>query len=777
MAYNYEYPYVDPGVYNDDWLIHSMQKLIEDWAKFNTDVVDKWDEFLINAKEQYDSFTSEILQIQENFENDFNTKWDDYQTELNTAWISYKERLDGEWDVFKSSITSQQTQFETDMEDKFTAFITNQNSAWIEYKNNLTADFNEFKSTVSTRISTYEDTVNTEIEDMRTDISNFKTYVNDYLNNLDITAEISNKVEDMVNDGSFANITRPQTEAAANSWLSQHITNPSNPPLDTSLRVGSAAAESMRSGYRIYPLLQNCGLLIISGGYRDDFVNDDTVIGATGMPVMTSGYKTTDPVPFFGEQGQYINFVISSTTNDNYYSIGFYDTEFSFISGYREYHEGNSPAPIRKFKVPNGTSYIRACMDFTGSPPFCCIVGDQDPLWANFALRSRFYSATEAQKNGIDTSNGTLQSTAAVNSTIWFDIAQNEPVGKIEFDSFLDTKDSMTEQWRISFVVGNLERLYMRLLRNKISLLNNAGNEISGSAVDYTLGRKHVTLIRANQLLLIYMDGVLLTGFSIKDILQVGYYIIQSSSLISNFNYQPLKIRRPKVAVTIDTCFWMANPLPLLEQLRTIHNKYNCDITLHITGSMGEESLDTITPQQSQEFIVDNGWLKFATYREALSTTVTVNGLSDLKAKIVNKFGWRSYDPYPIIVNNNIGREDLINLYNRHVILGITSLSADLANQTLYGLSEVEENVLKSGCYYPDLKTGLTYYMCIGDVYNDAHLSNLESRIYTQTIIAKMNVPIILAALGSETEIGEKQLTRLNKALTYYYNKAGIALP
>lgn len=40
MAYNYEYPYVDPGMYNDDWLLNKMKQLVAEWeamqVKFTT---------------------------------------------------------------------------------------------------------------------------------------------------------------------------------------------------------------------------------------------------------------------------------------------------------------------------------------------------------------------------------------------------------------------------------------------------------------------------------------------------------------------------------------------------------------------------------------------------------------------------------------------------------------------------------------------------------------------------------------------------------------------
>ena len=73
-------------------------------------------------------------------------------------------------------------------------------------------------------------------------------YVNDYFNNLDVQVEINNKLDAMATDGTLLEIVKPTistlTISEVEEWLSKHITNPSNPPIDTSLTISGAAADA-----------------------------------------------------------------------------------------------------------------------------------------------------------------------------------------------------------------------------------------------------------------------------------------------------------------------------------------------------------------------------------------------------------------------------------------------------------------------------------------------------------------------------------------------------
>lgn len=127
MAYNYEYPYTDPKLYNDDWMLHQVISLAEQW-----------------------------------------------------------KTVQGDWE-------NQQEAFES-----------------------------------------------------------LKTYVQNYFANLDVGDEINAKIEAMVQSGEFAQIVSPYLPNIVDTWLSDHITNPSNPPLDDTFMLEGAAAQSAAVGAKLF---------------------------------------------------------------------------------------------------------------------------------------------------------------------------------------------------------------------------------------------------------------------------------------------------------------------------------------------------------------------------------------------------------------------------------------------------------------------------------------------------------------------------------------------
>lgn len=78
--------------------------------------------------------------------------------------------------------------------------------------------------------------------------NDLKSYVQDYFKNLDVQDEINNKLDSMIADGTLLTIISPTIITTTGSWLSEHITNPSNPPLDTSFTISGAASDSKTVG-------------------------------------------------------------------------------------------------------------------------------------------------------------------------------------------------------------------------------------------------------------------------------------------------------------------------------------------------------------------------------------------------------------------------------------------------------------------------------------------------------------------------------------------------
>ena len=76
-------------------------------------------------------------------------------------------------------------------------------------------------------------------------------FVNQYFTNLDIQAEVNKKIEEMKDSGELLNLLKPTVSNAVSTWLTSNITNPSNPPIDKSLTVENAAADSKVTGERL----------------------------------------------------------------------------------------------------------------------------------------------------------------------------------------------------------------------------------------------------------------------------------------------------------------------------------------------------------------------------------------------------------------------------------------------------------------------------------------------------------------------------------------------
>lgn len=124
------------------------------------------------------------------------------------------------------------------------------------------------------------DYLNKTMEDVETlhgDVTNLhkayvelQGYVNNYFNNLDVQNEINNKLDSMASDGTLLTIITPTISSATASWLSEHITNPANPPIDTSLTVSGAAADAEKTGDYVF---SNLGGNSIVYGEPPDNVN------------------------------------------------------------------------------------------------------------------------------------------------------------------------------------------------------------------------------------------------------------------------------------------------------------------------------------------------------------------------------------------------------------------------------------------------------------------------------------------------------------------------
>lgn len=87
-------------------------------------------------------------------------------------------------------------------------------------------------------------TMEEEWDNVKNDWETLYNFVHDYFDNLDVQEEIDNKLADMLLHGELD----APIASAAGAWLVAHLATPSTPPIDNTLSVASAAADSATVG-------------------------------------------------------------------------------------------------------------------------------------------------------------------------------------------------------------------------------------------------------------------------------------------------------------------------------------------------------------------------------------------------------------------------------------------------------------------------------------------------------------------------------------------------
>ena len=110
---------------------------------------------------------------------------------------------------------------------------------------NLHTAYGELQEDYNTKYAGMTEWINQSYQDL-------VTFVNTYFANLDVQTEINNKLDVMASDGSLSALIEPLLPTPVDAWLTEHITNPSNPPLDTSLTLANAAAPAKTVGDKAF---------------------------------------------------------------------------------------------------------------------------------------------------------------------------------------------------------------------------------------------------------------------------------------------------------------------------------------------------------------------------------------------------------------------------------------------------------------------------------------------------------------------------------------------
>lgn len=137
-------------------------------------------------------------------------------------------------------------------------------------------------------------TVNNHFNSIEEEWNSYKTFIDNYFNNLNIQNEINNKMDDLVESGTLGTIIAPFVPDEVSEWLSTHVINWSG-VVDDTLSIQGAAADAKATGERIASarntadLVTNAINLSSLAAYlykKDCYIND------SGIDTTISDYDT-----------------------------------------------------------------------------------------------------------------------------------------------------------------------------------------------------------------------------------------------------------------------------------------------------------------------------------------------------------------------------------------------------------------------------------------------------------------------------------------------------
>ena len=167
-------------------------------------------------------------------------------------------------------------------------------------------------------------------------------YVQNYFANLDVSQEISDKIDAMAADGSLLAVIRSvvttSTIAATEGWLADHITQETGYVLDDTLSVVGAAADAFAAGNALERATLNVPI-IEQETLTKNIIADAASSPSTGIIQPTGDYHqggkfSLRKIDVSQRIGQYIwidTYFIERTT-DSIMAWAFYSTEYANIS-------------------------------------------------------------------------------------------------------------------------------------------------------------------------------------------------------------------------------------------------------------------------------------------------------------------------------------------------------------------------------------------------------------------------------------------------------------
>ena len=186
-----------------------------------------------------------------------------------------------------------------------------------------------------------DDAINTDMNNVITAYNQLQDYVNTYFENLDVEQEINDKLDAMALSGELGTIISPYVPNVVSGWLGEHL-SPTEPPIDSSLTIKNAGADSEQTGFLARGSLNDK----YNETYTRNIVNTNEL--KDGAYNLQTGSVSVVETWYYSETYYPAGRVVSNARP----FIIFYDDNYEFISGVQL--TANTP-----HTPPTGAKYIR----------------------------------------------------------------------------------------------------------------------------------------------------------------------------------------------------------------------------------------------------------------------------------------------------------------------------------------------------------------------------------------------------------------------------------
>ena len=159
-----------------------------------------------------------------------------------------------------------------------------------------------------------------EWAETKTEWASYKDFIDNYFANLNLDEETEKALRALIADGTLDPVIDPVIIAEVDAWLSDHITQPTTPAIDTSLSIAGAGADAKTTGQIVFDLMNTASYDYLYNSARSGATqsgitfawtdHDCTITGTSSNQVFNNIFASLNSIPAYMTKGKdyYVEF-------------------------------------------------------------------------------------------------------------------------------------------------------------------------------------------------------------------------------------------------------------------------------------------------------------------------------------------------------------------------------------------------------------------------------------------------------------------------------------